>query len=122
MLLCLIVGSTLISCKKELSIQNSASKTSITKISAFTRINESATLSNGNRVFVGEDDGAAVIYLFDAHGELLWERRVDHGGRSVFAAVAEMSNGDIVVAGSTNAALKLLMKYSSPASSTYLVL
>lgn len=80
----------------------SQSAINYTKIGAYTRITEATTLSNGNRVFVGEDDGAAILKVFDDKAILLWEKRINHPGRNAFMAVAEMANGNLVVAGSTN--------------------
>jgi len=93
-----------VSCEKETTIPKSQTKLIYTKISAFSHITESITMSNGNRIFVGEDDGAAVIYVFGIDAQLLWNKRLDYPGRNIFNAVAEMDNGNIVVAGSTNSA------------------
>lgn len=103
-MLFLFIICMLLACKKETVKTESANKLKYTTIGAFTRISESITLSNGQRIFVGEDDGAAVLFVFDEHGSLAWQKRIDHPGRNVFTAVAEMDDGNIVVAGSTNSA------------------
>ena len=105
LLIVLILPAMLgVSCEKETTIPESETNLVYTKISAFSHITESITLSNGNRIFVGEDDGAAIIYVFGKDAQLLWNKRLDYPGRNVFNAVAEKDDGNIVVAGSTNSA------------------